>query len=170
MLSGIYIMDLEEDDAGSNSDSDGSPKVSIHAMTGIHAGDTMLLNTSVRGAARRPHRLGLDALLHVRHHHRASRPAADAATGAYGWRRQWQPRALRRSLLQHRHIHRWRSLLRRHLHYPIGGIRAGLGVPMATHPGTRVVGLQAEDNGSGEMLIESTGRAWARRRRPCCPR
>jgi len=47
MLSGIYIMDLEEDDAGSNSDSDGSPEVSIHAMTGIHAGDTMLLNTTV---------------------------------------------------------------------------------------------------------------------------
>jgi len=45
-MRGIYIMDME-DDAGSNSDADGSPEVSIHAMTGIPTGDTMLLHTTV---------------------------------------------------------------------------------------------------------------------------
>ena len=49
-MRGIYIMDLEEDAAGSNSDSDDLPEVSIHAMTGIHAGDTMLLDTTVSQA------------------------------------------------------------------------------------------------------------------------
>ena len=46
-MRGIYIMDMEDDDAGSNSDTDGSPEVSIHAMTGIPTGDTMLLHTTV---------------------------------------------------------------------------------------------------------------------------
>jgi hypothetical protein len=46
-MCGIYIMDLEEDDSVSNSDSDGAPEISIHAMTGIHMGDTMLLPTMV---------------------------------------------------------------------------------------------------------------------------
>jgi len=54
-MCGIYIMDLEEDDSisnsdsdsVSNSDSDGAPEISIHAMTGIHMGDTMLLPTTV---------------------------------------------------------------------------------------------------------------------------
>jgi len=46
-MRGIYIMDMEEDDAGSKSDADGSPEVSIHAMTGIPTGDTMLLHTTV---------------------------------------------------------------------------------------------------------------------------
>jgi len=46
-MCGIYIMDLKEDDSVSNSDSDGAPEISIHAMTGIHMGDTMLLPTTV---------------------------------------------------------------------------------------------------------------------------
>ena len=46
-MRGIYIMDMEEDDAGSNSDTDGSPEVSIHTMACIPTGDTMLLHTTV---------------------------------------------------------------------------------------------------------------------------
>jgi len=45
-MRGIYIMDMEED-ADSSLDSDGAPEVSIHAMTGITTGDTMLLSTTV---------------------------------------------------------------------------------------------------------------------------
>jgi len=45
-MRGIYIMDLEDDDNGSTTSFDGEPEVSIHALTGIHAGDTMLLSTT----------------------------------------------------------------------------------------------------------------------------
>jgi len=45
-MRGIYIMDLEDDDNGSTTSFDGEPEVSIHALTGIHAGDKMLLSTT----------------------------------------------------------------------------------------------------------------------------
>ena len=46
-MRGIYFMDMEDNEANPNSDTDGSPEVSIHAMTGISTGDTMLLDITV---------------------------------------------------------------------------------------------------------------------------
>ena len=46
-MRGIYFMDMEDDEADPNSDTDGSPEVSIHAMTGISTGNTMLLDITV---------------------------------------------------------------------------------------------------------------------------
>ena len=47
-MKGIYLMELDDDFVQvDDADSDGEPEISMHALTGIHAGDTMHLMTKI---------------------------------------------------------------------------------------------------------------------------
>jgi len=105
-MRGIYIMDMEEN-ADSSSDSDGAPEVSIHAMTGITTGDTMLLSTTVSQTP-------FIALVDSGSIHCFMSTTTAEHLGLrlmppwpLGRRRQWRARSLRQSLPQHPDLHSW---------------------------------------------------------------